>query len=207
MLNRQSGGTIRTYLGGFNSWKRWAKPNGLNHLPANPFHVAMYLQVILQSASSASPINNAVYSTDWVYGLAGFQKVSSHCLVHCLVQSMMGASKRVLAKPKNRKEPITPEMLQQLAESLKDKSCVASCRTLALCLIGFAGFLRFSELCSVRACDVSLYSSHCALFLESSKTDQLREGAWINIARTCRQRYLSCCCSRAILNRSRNQAG
>ena len=110
-----------------------------------------------------------------VHGLAGFQKVSSHCLV----QSMMGASKRVLAKPKNRKEPFTPEMLQQLAESLKDKSCGASCRTLALCLIGFAGFLRFSELCSVRACDVSLYSSHCALFLESSKTDQLREGAWL----------------------------
>ena len=159
----KAGGTIRTYLGGYNRWKRWAKSNGLNYLPANPFHVAMYLQVILQSASSPSPINNAVYRIDWVHGLAGFQKVSSHCLV----QSMMGASKRVLAKPKNRKEPITPEMLQQLTKSLKDKSCVPSCRTLALCLIGFAGFLRFSELCSVRACDVSLYSSYCALFLES----------------------------------------
>ena len=36
----------------------------------------------------------------------------------------------------------------------------------------------------VRACDVRLYTSHCSLFLESSKTDQLREGAWINIARS-----------------------
>ena len=75
-------GTIRTYLGGFNGWKRWAKSNGLNYLPANPFHVAMYLQVILQSAFSASPINNAVYSIDWVHGLAVFQKVSSHYLVY-----------------------------------------------------------------------------------------------------------------------------
>lgn len=32
-------GTVRTYLGGFNSWKRWAKSNGLL---ANSFHVAMY---------------------------------------------------------------------------------------------------------------------------------------------------------------------
>ena len=118
----KAGGTIRTYLGRFNSWERWAKSNCVNYLPANPFLVAMYLQVILQSASSAPPINNAVYSIDWVHGLAGFQKVSSHCLV----QSMMGASKHVLAKPKNRKEPITPEMLQRLAQSLKDKSCVAS---------------------------------------------------------------------------------
>ena len=53
-----------------------------------------------------------------------------------------------------------------------------------MCLIGFAGFLRFSELCSIRACDVRLYSSHCSLFLECSKTDELREGAWINIARS-----------------------
>ena len=36
----------------------------------------------------------------------------------------------------------------------------------------------------MHACDVSPFSSHCALFLESSETDQLREGAWINIART-----------------------
>ena len=129
-------------------------------------------------------------------GLAGCLKVSSHCMV----QSMMSASKRVLAKPKCRKESITPEMLQLLTESLKDKSCIASSRTLALCPIGFAGFLRFSELCSVR-----LYSSHCSLFLESSKTDQLREGAWINIAKI-RQSYMSRCRPLEILSRSCNQA-
>ena len=148
VIASKADGTIRTYLGSFKGWKRWAKSSGLNYLPANPFHVVMYLQVILKSASSASPINNAVYSTDWIHGLAGFQKVS----FHCLVQSVMGASKRILAKPKNRKEPITPEMLQQLVESVKDKSCVASCRTLALCLIGFAGFLRLSELAIQRSC-------------------------------------------------------
>lgn len=70
----------------------------------------------------------------------------------------------VLAKPKCRKEPITPEMFQLLTKSLKDKSCIASSRTLALCLIRFAGFLRLSELCSIRARDVRLYSSHCFYF-------------------------------------------
>lgn len=75
-------------------------------------------------------------------------------------------------------------MLQLLTEILKDKSCIASSRTLALCLIRFAGFLRLSELCSIRACDVRLYSSPCSLFLESFKTDQSREGAWINNARS-----------------------
>ena len=104
-------------LGGFNSWKRWAKSNGLPYLPTNSFHVAMYLQVILQSASSASPIKQAVYTIyrlgPWVGWLSqGF--LSLYGPVH-------DASKHVLAKPKCRKEPITPKMLQQLAESIKAK--------------------------------------------------------------------------------------
>jgi hypothetical protein len=54
--------------------------------------------------------------------------------------------------------------------------------------IGFAGFClfvcRFNELCSIRACDIRSFTTYCSIFLESSKTDQLREGALINIART-----------------------
>ena len=64
------------------------------------------------------------------------------------------------------------------------------------------GFLRFSELCSIRACDVRLYTSHFSLFLESSKTDQLREGVWINIARSGKVT-----CPVAVLERYRAAAG
>ena len=92
-------------------------------------------------ASSASPINQAVYNIDWLHRSAGCPKVS----FQCMVQPMMNASKRILAKPKCRKEPITPKILRQLAERLKDKSCTASSRTLALCIIDFAGFLPFSH--------------------------------------------------------------
>ena len=173
-------GTTKTYLSGFNCWKLWAVSNGLVHLPVNPFHFAMYLQNLCNEASSPSPILNAVYSIDWVHGLSGYEKLSGHCLI----QATMNACKRILSKPKSRKEPITPEMLLKLAEKFKDKYTVANCRMLAICLVGFAGFLRFSELCSIRACDVLFFHSHCAIFLESSKTDQLREGSWINIART-----------------------
>jgi len=40
------------------------------------------------------------------------------------------------------------------------------------------------ELCSIHACDARLYTCHCSLFVESSKTVQLREGACIIIARS-----------------------
>lgn len=176
----KSDGTVRSYLGGFNRWKRWASINGLQYLPANPFHVAAYLQQLVREANSPSPLLSAIYSIDWAHGLAGYEKVSTHQLI----VSLTSAGQRILAKPKNRKEPITAEMLQSLALKYKDKHSLSDLRTLALCLIGYAGFFRFNELCSIRACDVKLCHSYCSIFLESSKTDQLREGAWINIART-----------------------
>jgi len=57
-------------------------------------------------------------------------------------------------------------------------------RTVALCLLGYAGFFRFSNLVKIRACDVKFFSSFCRIFVESSKTDQLLEGAWVTIARS-----------------------
>ena len=57
-------------------------------------------------------------------------------------------------------------------------------RSVALCLIGYAGFFRFRELCHIKACDVKFFPSYVSIFLESSKCDQFRDGAWIVIART-----------------------
>ena len=48
-------------------------------------------------------------------------------------------------------------------------------------------FFRFSELCALRACDIKFFPTYMSIFLESSKTDQLRDGAWIAIARSDRE--------------------
>ena len=45
-------------------------------------------------------------------------------------------------------------------------------------------FFRFSELSQIKACDVRFFPSYASIFLESSKTDQFRDGAWIVIARS-----------------------
>ena len=174
--------TIRTYLGGFKRWKRWAVSNGIPHMPANPFHVAMYLQCLLNDARSPSPIRTAVYSIDWAMQLAGLAKVGDHPLVIGLVH----ASHRILGKPTVKKEPVTPEMLKALVKARLTDKCpsLSDIRMVELCLIGYAGFLRFSELSSIKASEVKFFLSHVSIFLESSKTDQFRQGAWIVIARS-----------------------
>ncbi|PFX12734.1 hypothetical protein AWC38_SpisGene23259 [Stylophora pistillata] len=69
---------------------------------------------------------------------------------------MVSASQRFLGRPKVKKDLVTPEKLKALVESkITDKSpSISDLRSVALCLI------------------------------ESSKTDQFRDGAWIVIARS-----------------------
>ena len=80
-------------------------------------------------------------------------------------------------------------MLKALVKSkISDRSpSLSDLRTVALCLVGYASFFRFSELCALRACDIKFFPTYMSIFLESSKTDQLRDGAWIAIARSDRE--------------------
>ena len=67
------------------------------------------------------------------------------------------------------------------------------------CRLCWFFFFRFSELCALRACDIKFFPTYMSIFLESSKTDQLRDGAWIAIARSdretcpvkCLERYIA----------------
>ena len=182
VLGSKADGTVRTYLGGFRRWKRWASSNHVCLFPANPFQVVIYLQCLFQDANSPSPVLNAVYSIDWAQQMAGLPKISNHPLVSLMVS----ASPRLLGRSKLKKDPVTPEMLKALVESkITDKSpSISDLRSVALCLLGYAGFFRFSELSQIKACDVRFFPSYASIFLESSKTDQFRDGAWIVIARS-----------------------
>ena len=53
-----------------------------------------------------------------------------------------------------------------------------------MCLVSFAVFLRFSKIVSLKRSDFHFHASHVNIFIEKSKTDQLREGNSVLIART-----------------------
>ena len=98
---------------------------------------------------------------------------------HPLVKQVLAGSKRILAHKTTKKEPITLEILND--KFIMPSSQLPIIRTMSICLLGYAGFVRFSELASLRERDISFYDEH----MESRKTDQFREGAWVPIARTC----------------------
>ena len=63
-----------------------------------------------------------------------------------------------------------------------------------MCLLGYAGFLRFDELVNIRRSDIFMQEMQIKLYISKGKTDQLKSGSWVVIAKTnketCPVKYL-----------------
>lgn len=93
----------------------------------------------------------------------------------------MEGLKRKLAKPKVKKEPVTIDMLSAMVGSLSSSPSLSEIRLLA---ISYAAFLRYDEISSLRCCDITFSSRSMSVRINSSKTDQYRQGDSVLVART-----------------------
>ena len=170
---------VKKYSGAFNRWKRW-KPS-VAIFPAKPLQVALYLSFLIKSAKTSSPVEEAVNSLSWAHNVAVVEDPTDHPLV----RQVLAGAKRILAHRTAKEEPITVDILNKLYDKFVTHDAgLPVIRTMAICLLGYAGFFRFNELSSLKESDVLFYPDHIEVFVESSKTDQFREGAWVPIART-----------------------
>lgn len=174
--------TVKSYNAGFEKWKKWTKQfnKEVCPFPANDYFVALYLVSLIQSNRSHNTITQVFYGIKFVHDML---KVKNPCK-STLVKSIHEASKRLLAKPVRKKEIIKAVHLQKLTNYFKNKDSLPNLRTLTMCLTSFSGFLRFSELSNLRRSDIVFRGTYMKLFIEKSKTDVYRDGAWVPIAKT-----------------------
>ena len=90
----------------------------------------------------------------------------------------------MLARPVVKKEPVTVEMLAELVADTNKNKSLASIRLATACLLSFAGFLWFDELVHLCPADIQMNSGMAKLHIRHSKTDQLRKGDEVLLART-----------------------
>ena len=100
------------------------------------------------------------------------------------MQTTLEGLKRTLARPKVRKEPITADMLKAMVEAAGSDPSLTEIRLLAVCLLAFAGFMRCDELVKLKCDEITFNSESMVVRVQSSKTDQYRDGASLVIART-----------------------
>ena len=181
LISSKADNTQKKYRYGFNLWCKWSKLHSLPSLPASHLHIALYLIHLSETANSINKLDEAIYAISWAHMLAGFPDPCKTSLVH----SVREGAHRKIGHTVIRKEPVTPEILQNIVSRYGSSSCnLKDLRIATMCLISYAGFLRFSELANLKRSNITFCSTHVTLTLEKSKTDVYREGREVVISRT-----------------------
>ena len=181
VLCSRADSTVIKYLNAFRRWKEWADTKSeVSVFPIQVAHFALYLQHVGQSTQSKSAAQEAVNAVGWVNRLSGELPIGASPFI----QATLAGLQRQLARPKVRKEPVTPEMLAVLVDSLGSSPSLTEVRLAAMALLSFAAFLRYDELVKLRCCDLDFSEERLAVKIRSSKTDQFRQGDTVLVART-----------------------
>ena len=122
---------------------------------------------------------------------------------HELVSAVCAAAQRLLPGVRHRKTPLTVEHLQRLVASVPDGAPLPRVMVVTAVLVGFFGFLRYSDLARVWVDWVVLGADHMEIFLEMRKNDQFREGHWIAVAANPGSRVCPVYWTRLLLQRAR----
>lgn len=146
--------------------------------------MAVFLSSLVQEPVSESVLLAYFYSIKWYHDLNVC--VNNPCGSK-LLHMVMEGGKRIRCKPIQKKELITPEILEQIITKYGNDNCkrdLLCVRVCAMFLIGFAGFFRYNELANLRVRNVSFHEMYMSVHIESSKTDVYRRGNDVLIAST-----------------------
>ena len=85
---------------------------------------------------------------------------------------------------RNQKEPVSIEILKSIVDKFAFSENLIELRFVIMCLLGFSGFMRISELLNLKLKDITFVADGAKIFIEKSKVDQLREGNTVFISST-----------------------
>ncbi|KAK3108077.1 hypothetical protein FSP39_000719 [Pinctada imbricata] len=179
ILKSKSDSTFKNYNSNFKQWCKWCSDYGVSPLPSTGYYVSLYINHLVRKGCGASKLDQTIYSIKWAHEIAGFSNPCDSFLVRSSIQG----AKRLLGRQSIPKEPISPNILQSMVKHFGQNSNLYDKRTVAMCVTAYSGFLRFSELVNLKCSDIEFHDQYMTLFIEKSKTDQLREGRRIFIAK------------------------
>ena len=180
ILHSRADSTVKKYVGAFKRWKKWASTYNFDAIPAVPHQFVLYLQHLSEVSKSKAAVEEACNATSWMHSCAGLISPMSDSFVRTTLEGLQ----RSLAKPVVKKEPVTVEMLEAIVADAQQSGSLADLRLATACVLGFAGFLRFNELVNLRPSSMEVQDDILRIRIERSKTDQLRQGDEVLIART-----------------------
>ena len=71
VLQSKANSTAKKYLGAIQRWKQWALSHILKTFPVTSNYLALYLQLIEETAQSKSAVEEIVHAMAWLHDAAG----------------------------------------------------------------------------------------------------------------------------------------
>jgi len=143
-----SANTRRAYASDWRHFTSWCRRQGLPPLPPDPQVVGLYVTALASgtavargSPSSVTTIERRLSALAWNYAQRGqpLDRKDRH------IATVLAGIRNTHARPPRQKEPVLPEDLLAMLETL-DRSSLRGLRDRAILLLGFAGGLRRSEI-------------------------------------------------------------
>jgi len=177
-----SNSTNKKYYRGWKNWLSWSsKKAKICPIPAEPFFVAIYLNFVLQNNNTRGALIDSFYGIRWGHHISGFSSPTSNPFVQVVFE---GCKRLCMTDPRQKKDIITTEMMKQLIEAYSGaEESLPNLRFLVMSVFCFTGFMRIEEILKTKLKNIKVMGKHLEIFLEKSKTDQLREGNIIYISR------------------------
>ena len=171
---------MKSYRQGLKVWSKWChRYQDVLPSPAKAIDFTFFIVPVVQENGRYRRIQQAFNAVSWLHKIAG---APNPCDTG-LMRSVKEAAKRILKKPTIKKCPIKPRHLRLLVHNFAT-SDLKSLRVPTIALLSYAGFLRYDEAIKIRRSDIQFKHTFLTLFVESSKTDQERNGETVYIART-----------------------
>ena len=142
----KSDNTLKKYDVYFSKFKIWCLKYNLDHLPASVTTISLYLTFLIQSHVSTSVLNSAYYSIKWEHDMNLYDEIFKDNFLKLILDGGV----RVLAKPVNKKSPITADILKMVVLKYGRSNDLKDLRICCLMLLGYSGFLRFDELSHIQ---------------------------------------------------------
>ena len=198
VLSSKAYSTSSQYHRAFSKWKEFAVCK-LNEtcFPADPFHVALYLQHLIEQVQSPSEIDSAFYGIKWAHDMAGVPSPTDNSVV----ENVRSAAKRILGTAAvNHKEPISSDLIRKIVSQANLDNPI-NLRNVTMYVLSFTGFFRFDDISRVRRSDISFHEGFMVIQVQKSKNNQLPKGNEVVISE-----LSSSACPVSLLKRYLNSA-
>ena len=173
VLSSKAFSTSSQYHRAFRKWKEFAvcKLKGTS-FPADPFHVALCLQHLIEQAQSPKVVDSAFYGIKWAHDMARVPSPTDNPVV----ENVRSAAKRILGTAAiNHKEPVSLDLIHKIVSHANLDNPVDLCNV-TMYILCFTGFFRCDDISRVRRSDISFHEGFMVIQVQKNKNDQLRRG-------------------------------